>query len=210
MRIKMRKIIWSIMTSLDGYVAGPNGEFDWPLADEEFEQSALDLLNSVDYVMFGRLTYEMMAGYWPSATTNPAGVLNSSGTKISVPTEASQTHTEIAHKMNTLIKVVFSRTLEYAEWNNSRIVREIVPAEMMRFVQQPGKDAVIYGSTQVTSTMTELGLIDEYRFFVNPIILGSGKSLFEGVNQRKKLKLVKTKTFASGLVGLYYELDKPA
>ena len=198
------------MTSLDGYVAGPNGEFDWPLPDKEFEQCALDLLNSVDYIMFGRLTYEMMAGYWPTAVTSPAGVLNSSGAKISVPKEISQTHTEIAHKMNTLIKVVFSRTLEYAEWNNSRIVREIVPAEMMRFVQQPGKDAVIYGSTQIASTMTELGLIDEYRVFVNPIILGSGKRLFVGVNQRKKLRLVKTKTFASGLVGLYYELDKAA
>ena len=206
----MRKIIWSVMTSLDGFVAGPNGEFDWPLADEEFEQSALDLLNSVDYIMFGRVTYQMMAGYWPTATTNPAGVLSSNGTTFSVPTEASKLHTEIAHKMNTLIKVVFSRTLEYAEWNNSRIVREIVPAEMMRFVQQPGKDAVILGSSQVASTMTELGLIDEYRIFVNPIILGRGKPLFADINQRKKLRLVKTKTFASGLVGLYYQLDKPA
>ncbi|MCL5069050.1 MAG: dihydrofolate reductase family protein [Thaumarchaeota archaeon] len=204
----MRKIIWSVMTSLDGFVAGPSGEFDWPLADEEFEQTALDLLNSVDFIMFGRVTYQMMANYWPIAITNPTGVLNSNGTKIAVPTEATKPHTEIAHRMNTLTKIVFSRTLEQVEWNNSRLVREIVPAEIMRLELQPGKDIVIYGSTGVASTMTELGLIDEYRIFVNPIVLGKGKPLFKDVNERKKLKLLSTKTFNSGVVGLYYERDK--
>ena len=127
------------MTSLDGFVAGPNGEFDWPLADEEFEQTALDLLNKVDFIMFGRITYEMMANYWPTAITNPTGVLNSNGSKISVPTEASKPHTEIAHKMNTLTKIVFSTTLETVEWNNSRLVRDIVPAEIMRLESTAGQ-----------------------------------------------------------------------
>ncbi|MHB2035516.1 MAG: dihydrofolate reductase family protein [Nitrososphaerales archaeon] len=205
----MRKIIWSIMMSLDGFIAGPNGEFDWPLADEEFEQSSLELLNEVDFIMFGRVTYEMMANYWPTAITNPTGVLDSNGKRISVPTRSSKPHTEIAHKMNTLTKIVFSKTLEQVEWNNSRLVREIVPAEIMRLEQQQGKDIVIYGSTGVASTMTELGLIDEYRIFVNPIVLGKGKPMFKGPNDRKKLKLVTTRTFTSGLVGLFYQPDKP-
>ena len=159
--------------------------------------------------MFGRITYEMMANYWPTAVTNPTGVLNLNGAKILVPTEASKPHTEIAHKMNTLTKIVFSTTLETVEWNNSRLVRDIVPAEIMRLELQPGKDIVIYGSTAVASTMTELSLIDEYRIFVNPIVLGRGKPLSKDLNARKRLKLVSTKTFKSGVVGLYYEPVKP-
>jgi len=127
------------MTSLDGFIAGPNGEFDWPLVDEEFEQSSLDLLNEVDFIMFGRVTYEMMTNYWPTAVTNPGGVLDSNGTRISVPTKSSKPHTEIAHKMNMLTKIVFSRTLEQVEWNNSRLVREIVPAEIIRFRATAGQ-----------------------------------------------------------------------
>jgi dihydrofolate reductase len=93
----MRKIIWYVMSSLDGF-AGPNGEFDWPLTDEEFEETTLDLLNAVDYLL-GRVTYEMMANYWPTAVTNPTGVPSSGGKKFSVPTITSRTHTEIAQKI---------------------------------------------------------------------------------------------------------------
>jgi len=204
----MRKIIVSNMISLDGFIAGPNGELDWHLADEEFEKRAADMLNTVDTILFGRVTYEGMASYWPTAVTSPTGTLYTEGTKIRVPTQASKIHTEIAHKMNTLSKIVFSRTLEKVDWNNSKLLKGINKQEIMEMKQQPGKDMVILGGGDILSTFMELDLIDEYRIFVNPVVLGGGKPMFKDLGKRYKLKLVETKIFGSGLVGLYYRPEK--
>jgi len=179
----MRKIIVSNYVSLNGFFAGPNGEIDWFLWDDETEEYAKELAASIDTILFGRVTYDLMAGYWPTAATeNPV----------------------ITDYMNHSPKIVFSRSLEKAEWNNTRLLREIDQEEILDMKEQPGKDLVIYGSGSIVSTLAGSGLIDDYRIFVNPVVLGSGKHLFAGLKERLKLNLLSTKTFRCGVVLLHY------
>src|SRR5437879_2097801 len=154
----MRKIIVSEMITVDGFFAGPHGEIDWHNVDAEFNEYALRLLDSVDTFLFGRVTYELMASYWPT----PLGLKDDP---------------EIAEKMNSLAKVVFSKTLEKVEWQNSRLVKNDLATEVAELKQQPGKDIAIFGSGTIVSELAKLNLIDEYRLTVNPVILGAGKSL---------------------------------
>jgi len=185
----MRKIIVSNYITLDGFFAGPNGEFDWFVWDEETAEYSKSLLKSIDTILFGRVTYELMAGYWPTA---------------SPPAEDPV----IIDAMNNLPKIVFSKTLDKVEWKNSRLVKENIAGEVATLKQQPGKDMVIYGSGGIVTTLTQLGLIDEYRIFVNPVVLGSGKPLFKGFKDRLNLKLLTTKTFNCGVVLLHYQPHK--
>ena len=186
----MRKVILSNLVTLDGFFAGPKGELDWHIVDEEFNQYAIDLLSKVDALLFGRITYQLMADYWPAAATNPS---------------TSKSDLEIAHKMNNLPKIVFSKTLQEVRWNNSRLVKENIAEEISKMKQQPGKDMVIFGSGSIVSTFMQLGLIDEYRIIVNPVVLGNGNPLFKGINGKQNLKLLNTKVFDSGIVILFYE-----
>ena len=186
----MRKVILSNMVTLDGFFEGPNKELDWHIVDEEFNEYAIDLLSNVDAILFGRLTYQLMADYWPAAATNPS---------------TSKSDLEIADKMNNLPKIIFSKTLQRVEWNNSRLVKENIAEEILKMKQQPGKDMVIFGSGSIVSSFMQLGLIDEYRIIVNPVVLGNGKPLFKGVNDKHNLKLLKTRVFSSGIVILFYE-----
>ena len=172
------------MVSLDGFFAGPNGELDWFVWDEVLKDYSISTLSVVDTLLFGRVTYELMAGYWPSATEEDP---------------------VIAKGMNTLQKIVFSRSLKSADWNNSRLVREVIPEEIMQLKQQSGKDMVIYGSGTLVSAFANLGLIDEYRFIVNPVVLGSGKPLFKGFKDRFNLKLLEARTLGSENVLLSYQ-----
>ena len=172
------------MVSLDGFFAGPNGELDWFVWDEVLKDYSISTLSVVDTLLFGRVTYELMAGYWPSATEEDP---------------------VIAKGMNTLQKIVFSRSLKRADWNNSRLVREVIPEEIMQLKQQSGKDMVIYGSGTLVSAFANLGLIDEYRFIVNPVVLGSGKQLFKGFKDRFNLKLLEARTLGSENVLLSYQ-----
>ena len=143
----------------------------------------------MDVLLFGRKTYELMASYWstPSATSNDPIV---------------------AERMNSLPKVVFSRTLQKTEWNNTRLISENVAEEIAKLKQQPGKDIAIFGSSNLSVTLAKLSLIDEYRIMVNPVVLGNGTRLFEGINHRLNLKLTRTKAFSSGNVLLYYIPDR--
>jgi len=186
----MRKVILSNMVTLDGFFEGPNKELDWHIVDEEFNKYAIDLLSNVDALLFGRVTYQLMADYWPAAATN---------------TSTSKDDLEIADKMNNLSKIVFSKTLQEVKWNNSRLVKDNIAEEISKMKQQPGKDMVIFGSGSVVSTFMQHGLIDEYRIIVNPVVLGNGKPLFKGINGKQNLKLLKTKVLGSGVVILYYE-----
>jgi dihydrofolate reductase len=185
----MRKVVLSMQVSLDGFIARPNGELDWHLVDGEFNEYAKDLLDSVDTLVFGRVTYQLMAAFWPTATTNG-------------PVEA-----RIAERLNTLPKVVFSRTLKKVEWKNSRLAEGGIAEEILKMKQQPGKDIGIGGSS-IVSALAPLGLIDEYRILVVPVVLGSGKPLFKDIKGSINLKLRKTKTFSSGLVLLTYQPEK--
>jgi len=178
----MRKIIVSNLMSLDGFFEGPDQKLDWFLVDEEFFAYARDMLRNVDTLLFGRKTYQHMADYWPSA-----------------PAE------EIADHMNNLPKIVFSRTLQRAEWKNSTLVKSDAAAEISRLKQLPGKDMVVLGSASLASFLLQRGLIDEYRIILNPVLLGSGRPLFQDVRQRLRLKLSSTKLFGSGVVVLYYQ-----
>ncbi len=184
----MRKIIASEMVTLDGYFAGPNGEIDWFFWNDEMAKSAIDLISSVDTLLFGRVTYELMASYWPSA---------------SPPTEDPI----IIDRMNNLPKIVFSKTLEKVEWKNTRLIKEIVADEVLGMKRQTGKNMVVYGSGSIVSAFMNLGLIDEYHLFVNPIVLGRGKPLFKDLKDMHKLKLVRIKAFNNGVVLLHYQSD---
>ena len=185
----MRKVILFNLVTLDGFFAGPNGEIDWHNVDEEFNEFANDQLNSTDGLIFGRVTYQLMASYWP--------------------TEAAITDDQIiANKMNTLPKIVFSKTLEKAEWNNTKLIKGNIAEEISKLKRQPGKDLFVFGSADLASTLTNLGLIDEYRIIVSPVVLGNGKPLFKGIKDKLHLKLVNTKTFRSGNVLLYYQPDR--
>ena len=178
----MRRVIASNMMSLDGFFEGPNHEIDWFLVDEEFLAYARQMLHSVDTILFGRRTYEHMAAHWPSAPKD-----------------------EIAAKMNSLHKIVFSRTLGKADWNNSQLVKRNIANEVSALKQQPGKDMVVLGSAMLASFLLQEALIDEYRIVLDPIILGRGNPLFTKIKQRVRLKLKDAKPLASGVVILYYE-----
>jgi dihydrofolate reductase len=174
------------MVTLDGFFEGPNGEIDWHNADEEFNEFAVDQVKSADGLIFGRVTYELMASYWPT----PA---------------AQADDPMVAEKMNTMPKIVFSRTLDKVEWNNTRLVKGDAVKEISQLKQEPGKDLLIFGSADLASSLTKHSLIDEYRIMVNPVVLGKGKPLFKDVKEKLNLRLLKTKTFGNGNVLLYYE-----
>jgi len=178
----VRKLIVSNVMSLDGFFEGPNKKFDWFVPDEEFLDYAKDLLRSVDTILFGRTTYEHMAAYWPSAPRD-----------------------EIANAMNNLPKVVVSRTLKNVEWNNSRLIQGDVAEEISKLKQMPGKDIVIFGSATLASSLLQLGLIDDYRVILSPILLGGGSPMFTNMKHRINLKLAGTTLLKSGVVVLYYQ-----
>ena len=185
----MRKIYIFDMTTLDGFFEGPGREIDWHNVDKEFNEFAEHQLNETDIILFGRVTYELMAKYWPSEY-------------------AIKNDPIIAHKMNTISKIVFSKTLEKADWNNTRLIKENIAEEISNLKHQPGREIAIFGSSDLAVTFIQSGLIDEYRIMINPVILGSGKALFNGNRDRHNLKLIKTKSFNSGNVLLYYQPDR--
>jgi dihydrofolate reductase len=182
----MRKVIVSNMVSLDGYIEGLNAELDWPVVEEEFFKYAEDMLESVDTILFGRKTYEMMAAHWPTAM-------------------AIEDAPVIAGKMNTLPKIVFSSTLTKADWENSILIKQNIEEEILKLKSKSGKDIVILGSGSIVSQLTQANLIDEYRIIISPVILGSGKPEFTGNISRKLLKLTDLKRLKSGVVILYYQ-----
>ncbi|MGW0732227.1 dihydrofolate reductase family protein [Streptomyces sp. NPDC002851] len=181
----MRKLFSYVAISLDGYYEGPNGEFDWPNVDAEYFEFANQSDAYIDTLLFGRAGYEHMAAYWPNATGPDP---------------------EIVEFMNNVKKVVFSSTLEKADWNNTTLVDGKNLAETVKALkQQPGgKEMALFGSVTLTASLLELGLIDELRVLVNPIILSEGHSLYSTLNRRIPLELWRTTTFRSGNVQLTY------
>lgn len=181
----MRKVIFQNMLTLDGFFEGPQHEIDWHLADAEFNEYAIALMAELDTLLFGRRTYELMAAYWPSP-------------------EGRRDDPQVADGMNRLQKVVFSRTLEHVDWENSRLVHGDPAAEVARLKQQPGKNMAIFGSVDLSAGLIRQNLIDEYRLFYNPILLGAGNPAFKALGARIPLRLVGSKIFQSGLVLLSY------
>jgi dihydrofolate reductase len=174
------------MLSLDGYFEGSNKEIDWHNVDTEFNDFAIEQLNNASALIFGRITYELMANYWPTDS-------------------ALRDDPIIANKMNSISKIVFSKTLLKADWNQTKLVKEISENEVKRLKLQYINDIFIFGSANLASTFINLNLIDEYRFMINPIVLGQGNSLFKPRSERLKLKFQQSYVFKSGNVLLYYE-----
>ena len=181
-----RLIMWNLVT-LDGFFEGPfSWEIDWHdyVWGEELEQFSIEQSKSADMLLFGRVTYQGMAAYWASEKG------------------------EIADFMNNIPKIAFSRTLERAEWNNTRLVKENAEQEVARLKQQPGKDLFIFGSANLSSTLTEHGLIDEYRLGLTPVVLGGGNPLFKASPTRMRMKLVEARPLKSGCVILRYQPER--
>jgi len=181
----MRKLFLFNMTTLDGFFEALNQDIGWHNVDEEFNEFAIQQLDEIGTLLFGRVTYEGMASYWP--------------TELAISDDP-----EVAGRMNSLPKIVFSRTLDKAEWNNSKLIKENATEEVLKLKGQPGKDIAIFGSSDLSVTLAESGLIDEYRIIVNPVFLGQGTTLLKGIKNKIDLKLLEAKPFKSGNVLLYY------
>lgn len=185
----MRKlIIWNLVT-LDGFFEGPKSwDIDWheQAWGDELELLSMEQSKAAGMLLFGRVTYEGMAGYWRSATG------------------------AIADVMNSVPKVVFSRTLKEADWNNTRLVKGNAEDEVASLKQQPGKDLLVFGSAALCSTLAQRGLIDEYRLGLCPIVLGGGTPLFKTSPRRSRMKLLEARPLKSGCVILRYEPEERA
>lgn len=186
----MRKVVQFMHVSLDGFVAGPNGEMDWILVDEEMFDYAGNRTNESDTALYGRVTYNMMEGYWPTAADQP---------------NASKHDIEHSQWYNQVEKVVISRTMKGKSLKNTRIVSENVAAEIQKLKQEAGKEIIIFGSPSASHLLMNEGLIDDLWVFVNPVLLGIGIPLFKNIPDRISLKLIKSHVFKSGVVCLHYE-----
>jgi dihydrofolate reductase len=182
----MRKIILSNMVTLDGYMEGPNQSIDWHHVDADFFDTANELMDSVDTHLYGRITYQGMESYW---TTE----------------QAMKDDPVITAKMNATPKVVFSRTLARADWKNTRLIKDNVAEEVEKLKRLPGKDMVMFGSSNLARSFLEMGLMDEVRIYLNPVALGDGTPLFKGLKNRVEFKLLDSRVFKNGNVLLIYQ-----
>lgn len=185
----MRRLIAFNNISLDGYFTGPGGDLSWAYAgsdDPEYSAFVAENARGGGELLFGRVTYEMMASHWPT----PA---------------AMRDNPVVAERMNNCAKVVFSRTMDKASWSNTRLVKGDIAAEVRKMKEQPGPGMAILGSGSIVAQLAQAGLIDEYQVVLNPVVLGSGRTMFEGIKQPLNLKLTKTRTFRNAKVYLCYE-----
>ena len=183
----MRKLAVFNQVTLDGYFADAQGDMSWAhKQDAEWNAFVADNAKGESVLLFGRITYDMMARFWPSP-------------------QAMQTAPLLADRMNSLPKVVFSRTLDHASWRNTTLIKGDLAAEVRKLKTAPGPDMVILGSGTIVSQLAQEGLIDGFQIIVNPIVLGTGKSMFDGVKEKLALRLTGTRSFGNGNVLLDYE-----
>jgi len=188
----MRKIISFMHISLDGFVAGPNGEMDWIKVDEEIFDYVGKRIGEGDTALYGRVTYQMMENYWPSAGDKPT---------------ATRHAIEHSKWYNKVHKVVLSRTMKDPGFN-TRIISDNIPDRINEIKQQAGNDISLFGSPTATHSLIQLNLIDGYWLFVNPIILGRGIPLFVDIKDKIKLNLLNTRQFTCGVTELNYTVDR--
>ena len=189
----MRKIISFMHISLDGFVAGLNGEMDWIKVDEEIFDHVGKRISESDTALYGRVTYQMMENYWPNAGDEP---------------DASKHDIEHSKWYNNVHKVVLSKTLKDADLTNTTIISDNLPDGINEIKQQAGGEILLFGSPTATHSLIRQNLIDGYWLFVNPIILGQGIPLFVDIKDKIKLKLLTTRQFTSGVTELNYIVDK--
>ncbi len=182
----MRKLIAFNFVTLNGYFKGPNDDISWNNHDAEENEFAAENLKAGSTLLFGRVTYEMMASFWPTPM-------------------AAQSSPAVAEGMNKAEKVVFSRTMKKAEWNNTKVVKGDIVEATRKMKQMPGKDMTLLGSGSVITQLAENGLIDEYQIMVDPVAIGDGTPIFKDIKHKLNLKLTKTRTFKNGVVLLCYK-----
>ena len=200
----MRKVVLSMLVSLDGLTARPDGNLDWFLNDAEFERYSLDMLRSVGAILVGRVTYQMFSEFWPKVGTDQAQT---------PPGEAftsKEGEREMAALMNSTPKIVFSRTLSQAPWGPATIISDDVPGCVSELKQTPGKDLFLFAGATLAQSFMKLDLIDEYRLLIHPIVLGSGLALFRNGDTERALVRQQVKTFRSGIVAVHYERQRQA
>ncbi len=178
----MRKIIAAINMTLDGFCDHTAG-----IPDEEIHQHYTDLLNNGGVILYGRITYQLMQ-FWPTLIQNPSG---------------EKAMDDFAIAIDKIPKIVFSHTLKDTEWESAKLANQSIEAEVLKLKQQSGKD-IFVGSRSLIIQLMKLNLIDEYQLCIHPVIAGGGLPLFENINERTILKLIKTKTFSGGAILLYY------
>jgi dihydrofolate reductase len=183
----VRKLIVFNQVSLDGYFVDAGGDMSWAHNDDpEWNAFASENASGGGELVFGRITYEMMASFWPTP-------------------QAMQRMPAVAKGMNESPKIVFSRTLDEASWNNTRLIKGDIAARMRKLKEETGPGMAILGSGSIVSQLAQAGLIDEYQIVTNPIVLGGGRTMFEGVKEKLHLKLIDSRTFKNGNVLLRYE-----
>jgi dihydrofolate reductase len=184
----LRKLIFMMSVSLDGYIEGPDGELDWHLVDEELHTHFNEELGAAGAFLDGRVMHELMAAFWPTADADP----NSTPAMV-----------EYARIWRDMPKIVYSRTLERADWN-ATVVREVVPDEVRALKAQPGGDLML-GGANLAATFMEHDLIDEYRLYVHPVVIGRGTPLFPISDRKVELRLAESRAFGNGVVLLRYQ-----
>jgi dihydrofolate reductase len=185
----MRRLVLFMHVSLDGFVAGPNGEMNWIKVDEEIFDYVGDRTNVADTALYGRVTYEMMQGYWPKAGEQP---------------NASKHDIQHSAWYNKVDKVVLSKSMEGQQLPNTIIISNDIEHRVKALKQQAGREVIIFGSPSTAHSLMQYGLIDEFWIFVNPMLLGKGIPLFKNIQHATELKLVTSKSFANGVVCLHY------
>ena len=187
----MRKLIYSAMSSVDGFMEGPDRDLTWPIIDEELHRFVNDREREIDIYLYGRRIYEVMGSYWPTADrdpSNPAYII------------------EYAQIWKRIQMIVFSRTLEKVS-GNARLERQVRLEDIHQLKEQPGKDIGL-GGADLASTFIQLGLIDEYQLYIHPVVLGEGRPVFQAVGEKINLHLEETHTFRSGVQFIRYTWKK--
>jgi dihydrofolate reductase len=185
----MRKVISFMHISLDGFVTGPKGEMNWIHVDDEIFSYGEKFIKQADMALYGRVTYQMMEGYWPTAADQP---------------NASRHDIEHARWYSRVDKVVLSKTMK-SDSPQVKVIADNLTEEVNRIKNKKGGDIIIFGSPSASHSLMEKNLIDEYWLFINPILIGNGTPLFK-IKERENLKLIESNIFSSGVVGLHYKL----
>jgi dihydrofolate reductase len=199
----MRSIVMWNQVTADGYFAGPDGNLDWIVPDEEFDRDVAEGIErsdtGPDTILFGRRTYEQFEAFWPHVLDSPAATQNPHGGGPVSP--AMRT---MAITLNEATKFVFSRTLKKVKWKNSHLRHELDPHDISALKEQPGEDIMVFGSGALVSQLTQHGLIDEYQFVVMPVLIGNGLNLLTGLLDSVRVDLLEAKQYPSGKILLRY------
>jgi dihydrofolate reductase len=195
----MRRIVMFNRIAADGSFAGHNDSLEWIVPEQEIDKAGAEATSAFDTILFGRKTYELFESFWPQAVDNSETARDPHGDG-----RQSSAIRAMGVWINEATKLVFSKTRKDVTWRNSRLFQVLDPSEIERMKQQPGKNMIVFGSGSIVSQLTPHGLIDEYQFIVNPLLLGSGRQVITGLSKDLRLDLVEVRNYQSGNVMLRY------